>query len=380
LALKYKFGINVAGKTLGYTADNQPIDLSEHIKFGVVDNVTTPYTANDAGRTAARDAVKDRAVLVSAGYASEEAHLSKNAESEPIALVVYMPEEVGNEANHGTGKTAPSIDLGINLVATQYTEESDSFDHKYDENAEYPVITNTSWYNDEETSFELSSAGELVGLSKLVNEGTSFENKTIKLTEDVDLSGIENWIPIGSGENVFTGTFDGGNKTVSNLTISNYTSTDGQAYVGLFGMAVRAEISNLTVTGTIDITKSLTDDTVVVGGVCSTILFGKISNCTNEVTINVKRDANDNSEYVMGCVGGIFGMTTDSAGSGSTLSLSNCKNNANITVDLGEGDIYVGGIAGTASSNHVDSTCTNSGTIKLNGNIITKIIGSEENS
>lgn len=53
LALKYKFGINVAGKTLGYTADNEPIDLSEHIKFGVVDNVTTPYTADDTGRTAA---------------------------------------------------------------------------------------------------------------------------------------------------------------------------------------------------------------------------------------------------------------------------------------------------------------------------------------
>ena len=50
-----------------------------------------------------------------------------------------MPEEVGNAANHGTDKTAPEINMGISLVATQDTVESDSFDHRYDENAVYPV-------------------------------------------------------------------------------------------------------------------------------------------------------------------------------------------------------------------------------------------------
>lgn len=55
-------------------------------------------------------------------------------------LVLFMPTTVGNEANYG--QAAPSIDLGINFIATQYNweNEKDSFDHNYDENAEYPTI------------------------------------------------------------------------------------------------------------------------------------------------------------------------------------------------------------------------------------------------
>lgn len=148
LALKYKFGINVADKVIGKTADDKDIDLSEFIKFGVVDNAAA-YTADDAGRTEAREAVKDSAVLVSAGYDSEEKNLSAKTKSDTIALVVYMPEEVGNDANYGTGKTQPSIDLGITLVATQYTEESDSFGDQYDNDAKCPILITKGITKDE---------------------------------------------------------------------------------------------------------------------------------------------------------------------------------------------------------------------------------------
>ncbi len=138
LAFKYRFGINVAGKTIGKTADNKDIDLSDFIKFGVIDNAPI-YTADDAGRAAARDAVKDTAVTVAAGYTYEGGQLSKEETSDVIALVVYMPEETGNEANY-RGDVAPSVDLGINLVAAQYTEESDSFNDQYDVDAKYPIV------------------------------------------------------------------------------------------------------------------------------------------------------------------------------------------------------------------------------------------------
>ena len=42
-----------------------------------------------------------------------------NGEDTYIALVVYMPTDVGNEANYKTGTTAPQISLGIELIATQ---------------------------------------------------------------------------------------------------------------------------------------------------------------------------------------------------------------------------------------------------------------------
>ena len=139
LALKYKFGINVEDKVIGKTADNKDIDLSNFIKFGVVE-----ADAIFADRTAARNAVKDTAGLISAGYSSGEGHLTKGSTSNMLALVVYMPEEVGNDANYGTGKTQPEIYMGINLVATQDTVESDSFGDQYDVNAEYAVGVSTA--------------------------------------------------------------------------------------------------------------------------------------------------------------------------------------------------------------------------------------------
>lgn len=46
-------------------------------------------------------------------------------------MVVYMPTSVGNEANY-RGATPPTVDLGINLFATQFSHETDSFDNLYD--------------------------------------------------------------------------------------------------------------------------------------------------------------------------------------------------------------------------------------------------------
>ena len=38
-----------------------------------------------------------------------------------------MPETVGNEANAISTEKAASINFGLNVVATQYTVESDSY-------------------------------------------------------------------------------------------------------------------------------------------------------------------------------------------------------------------------------------------------------------
>lgn len=54
----------------------------------------------------------------------------------------------------------------------------------------------TSWYAEDKTSYEISSADQLAGLSQLVNEGKSFKGKTVSLTDDIDLNNKE-WTPIG---------------------------------------------------------------------------------------------------------------------------------------------------------------------------------------
>ena len=137
LALKYQFGINVADKFIGKTADDKDIDLSDFIEFGVVET-----EAIFADRAAARAAVNGNTALISAGYSSAEGHLIAGDKSNILALVVYMPETVDNAANYA-GDNQPSINLGINLVATQDAVENDSFGDDYDEDSEYLIVVNT---------------------------------------------------------------------------------------------------------------------------------------------------------------------------------------------------------------------------------------------
>ena len=142
LALKYSLGINIVDKTIGKTAEDKDIDLANYIKYGVDDTVTEAYGTGAAGRKAAREAVKNSATWLATDYL-KESKLVKEEESETVALVVYMPEEIGNEANYGVGKKQPKINLGLTVMAGQLPEESDAFGDDYDENAEWFRISNT---------------------------------------------------------------------------------------------------------------------------------------------------------------------------------------------------------------------------------------------
>ncbi len=169
--------------------------------------------------------------------------LAKNDDSGEIVIKGHMKEEAGNEYQ---GLKIEGI--GITVVATQYTYEKDSYSELYDELATYMnKNANGEW--------EIESVGQLVYLSKSVNEGKDYAGETIVLTKDIDLAGI-NWAPIGNftydintngdgyvyGE-TFKGTFDGQGHTIKNLYV-NAPNTSG---VGLFGYVTGATVKNLTI-------------------------------------------------------------------------------------------------------------------------------------
>ncbi len=232
LALKYQFGINVASKKIGKTAEDADIDLANFIKFGVVE-----AEATFGDRAAARDAVKDSAVLISDGYSSAEGHLTAGNTSKMLALVVYMPEETDNNANHGTGKTAPEIYMGINLVATQDTVERDSFGNDYDENAEHRMVATT-----EELTTAITDAkdGDVIALTSNITLDTPL---TIDAAITINGNGMEiTGRPITATadikfENIVLSKPDNTNKSASlvyasngceNLTLEGVTFADPQ--------------------------------------------------------------------------------------------------------------------------------------------------------
>ncbi len=132
LAFNYRLGTNLVGKTLGKTVGGQDIDLAEFIKFGIAENVTAAY----ADRASAIAAVAASAMDFGALYLGEMTLENKNDEA-VFAMVVYMPETVGNDANHN-GVNVPSISFGLEIVATQLAYENDSFGSDYDEGSTYP--------------------------------------------------------------------------------------------------------------------------------------------------------------------------------------------------------------------------------------------------
>ena len=133
LALKYKLGINIASEVGSTNVYNNAFNLSNYIRFAVL---------NDDQSSLDRDALVAAAAdskLIKEGYTAEN-NMTAGADK-VVTLVIWMPTTVGNEANYKEGATAPSIDLGISVVAAQYTHESDSVDNQYDVDASYPVTT-----------------------------------------------------------------------------------------------------------------------------------------------------------------------------------------------------------------------------------------------
>ena len=149
LALKYQFSLNVLAQKAGINKDGDLYYLADYLcasaKACADKNVDygSGYSGNEfmaiwndlsaAGTTPAlaekplSDAVFEGVLLA--------------GERQAAAMVVWMPTRVGNEANAISPDKAATVDFGINVVASQYTYENDSFGPDYDENATYPATS-----------------------------------------------------------------------------------------------------------------------------------------------------------------------------------------------------------------------------------------------
>ena len=96
---------------------------------------------------------------------------------------------------------------------------------------------------DAEGDVTISSAEGLAWFAKQVNEGSSFAGKRVSLEEDVNLSDYE-WVPIGTQENPFDGTFDGNLNKISGIKI---TLSETNTTAGLFGRVSNAVIEDVIV-------------------------------------------------------------------------------------------------------------------------------------
>ncbi|HEU4966493.1 MAG TPA: hypothetical protein VFT53_03350 [Candidatus Saccharimonadales bacterium] len=104
--------------------------------------------------------------------------------------------------------------------------------------------------------YQITTAADLAGISAYLGSGNA--SKYFKLMNNIDLSAYSTgsgWTPLGAYPNYFYGHFDGNYKTISNL----YVNSSGTSYVGLFGyvgtggVIQNTTLSNVNVTGAIDV-------------------------------------------------------------------------------------------------------------------------------
>lgn len=94
----------------------------------------------------------------------------------------------------------------------------------------------------------ISTPEALAQLAYNVNHGKTYAGQTITLGADINLSG-RNWTPIGTAGNPFGGTFEGGNHTVTGITITGdqaATKNYEEIYLGLFGYVYRAVVKQIS--------------------------------------------------------------------------------------------------------------------------------------
>ena len=223
LALKYHLGVNVASEIGSVNVNDEAFKLSDFIKFGIVDGAQT-YTRDQA--IAAVDATATALkTAYNSGTTALEAKNDGNTDEKIVTMVVYMPTTVGNEANAKTGAAVPTINLGINLYATQMTAESDSFNDQYDKDAWHPDM-------------EVTTAADL---QAALNNGVT----NIALADDIDL---EEPIVIPAPAASTYSLRRNANAVVINLNGKKITSnlTSGRAIL----VQGAAEIKNGTITTT----------------------------------------------------------------------------------------------------------------------------------
>ncbi len=198
------------------------------------------------------------------------------------------------------------------------------------------TLNNDKGYTDDGNgNYTVTTAEGLKAVADIANNGNRSIN--ITLDKDIDLTGTT-WTPIGTSfSNSYTGTFDGGNHTITGLTV-----TGSNEYAGLFGyIGSGGKVKNVVLEGV-----QITSDNSLgyTGGVVGNS-WGTIENCSVSGSVS-------GTTFAGGVVGSQWGG-----------SITGCNSSATV-----KGEAYVGGIAGETNSGASLTGCYATGDVTVENN------------
>ena len=356
LALKYKIGMNVVSETAGTNKGGNPYKLSDYLKVGTTsiqqynptDQISSLmerliFQKGDFGMWTARDFANFELEYTSNG----NAHALQPGAAQILGIKVYMPETVGNEANAISTEKAAFINFGLNVVATQYTVESDSFGTQYDKDA--PL------------DFEpVSTADEL--------KAAAANGKNVQLTQDVALTDaltFNNAVTIDLNGKTLTSSLNSTGYSLvakADATIVNgtYKGTGSARGIGAYGNLTMHNVT-VDVAGQVGVACSAADRQYTIED--STIKGGyALCNFNNNATINVSNSTLEGKNT---------GFYHNGSNSGLNLTVTGTKINAGNNGTDATG-VYISGSTATRDAGGYQKASFTDCTVKGNAAIEVK--------
>ncbi len=346
-----------------------------NVTFIVADNTTHGYVGGIVGQTGGDGDVIDGCV----NYGTLRSDIIKGA-----ANAKFITAIAANTNNKkctirnckAGGKIGPYTEDDTYKLFDITSENFSNyiwFDNKMD-GAKDPKLENNAYAGVyvPESSAGINTVEDLLAFRDAVNAGTELtqwqdDNGVINLWNDLDMSAVTDWTPIGNG--VFTGAvsssatssytgaafkgvFNGNDHVIKNLKMKKDLTGAGAVY-GFFGILDGATVKNLVMgapsgdAGVLEVSGNGMTDTGVVAAVsyCATV-----ENCVNYIPVKCKGLTAGAVRMTSGMVGFVYGVE------GSVSTLSKLTNHAAVVAEAGTNTgngasgVQVGAIAGVVNS------------------------------
>ncbi len=295
----------------GTLALKYQLDFMINGEIGKLAEVIDVYFADPAVQVADRTAATNlkyvgnlKTFLENTAINPENGHLLEG-ESATVTIVLKMQETANNDyQNKSVGDG-----LTVAVVATQYTEETDSFDKNYDANAIYPIsVTDLSGFQ--------------AAIAKVPNNGTISLNNNMTITgsNGGDLNGTNKTTNIALNGNTVTASTGNAGFGIRNNATANISGgtviADANTYTAVLARyeGAVANVSNMTLSNSLANGTALCARDKGVINVENTVINSTIGGCAdaNAGTITVKNctfnqtgtDTDNRSTLFIACYSG----------------------------------------------------------------------------
>lgn len=240
-------------------------------------------------------------------------------------------------------KNVADIETCIKFSIKNYTDGSDSLMWINYSDGQGILQDIGGTFNEKSNTTPIFTSDDLVLWAEKVNSYPTYVNNNCLLYTDINLL-AEEWTPVCTYSNPYSGTFDGNGHTISELVIKGSEDYQGLfGYVGSNGTVKNLTLSNVNIQG---------NGYENVGGVAGYNYQGKILGCTVSGIV----------EGVSKACGGIAGFSNNGF-------IIGCASSCSVT-----GDRYVGGVVGWSTKDSIVA-CYNKGSIEVSDDIGGGVVG-----